>query len=50
MGDKEVKRLVKCIACDIALEISLALIRHVMQRHLKENEFRKSISERKDYR
>lgn len=50
MGDEKIKGVMKCITCGIALEISLALIRHVMQRHLKENEFRKSISERKDYR
>lgn len=50
MGNKEVRGVMKYITCGIALEISLALIKRGMQRYLKENEFRKSISERKDYR
>lgn len=50
MGSKEVRGVMKCIACGIALELSLALIKRGMQRYLEEDEYRKSIVERKDYR
>lgn len=50
MGNKEVKGVMKCITCGIALEISLVLIKRGMKRYLEESEYGKSIVERKGYR
>lgn len=50
MGNKEVRGVMKCITCGIALEISLALIKRGMKRYLEESEYRKNITERKGYR
>lgn len=53
MGNKEAKNakgVMKCITCGIALELSLALIKRGVKRYLEEDEYRKNITGRKDYR